>query len=176
MRIVTVTGHRPKYFRDGYSEKTTDILLNISYDWLDTNKPDLVYIGVALGWDICCAKSCISLHIPFVASVPFRNQDAKWSPKQQKEYRWLLTQADKIVYIDELTDSQYLVKNSKLGLYNPYKLLLRNNWMIDQCTEVVAMWNGEATGGTYQAVKYAKSKGLTVTNLWGEYESYNTTN
>ena len=169
-RIVTVTGHRPKYLKDGYSQTTTDILLNLSYNWLAKEQPNLVYIGMAIGWDICCAKSCKALYIPFVAAIPFRNQDAKWSAKQQLEYRKLLTYAKKVVYVDELSNTSYLVKNNKPGFYNPYKLLLRNNWMIDQCTEVLALCNNTPSGGTYQAVKYAESKGLTITNLWSEYE------
>lgn len=171
MKIVTVTGHRPKYFKDSYSENTYNTLVEIADNWLTKNKPNLVYIGMALGWDFACADSCVLSNIPFIAAVPFRNQDAKWSVKQQQTYRELLCCAKQVVYVDELTDSQYLVKNSKPGLYNPYKLLLRNNWMIDQCTEVLAMWNGKEEGGTYSAVKYAKSKGLTITNLWSEYES-----
>jgi uncharacterized phage-like protein YoqJ len=170
MRIVTVTGHRPKYLKDGYSQATFNTLVDIAETWLSTEKPDSLISGAALGWDLACVQACLNLDILFVAAVPFRNQDAKWLPKQQLAYREQLTKAKEVVYVDELTDPQYLVKNSKPGLYNPYKLLLRNNWMIDQCTEVLALWNNKCEGGTYQAVKYAESKGLTVTNLWGEYE------
>ena len=172
-RIVTVTGHRPKYFKNGYSLETSKLLYNIFYNWLSVNTIDALVSGAALGVDIEAIQAAVDLNIPFIAGIPFRNQDAKWQPKNQKKYKELLNYAKQVVYIDELTDSQYLVKNSKPGLFNPYKLLLRNNWMIDQCTEVLALFNEKPEGGTYQAVKYAESKGLTVTNLWSEYELNN---
>jgi len=176
-RIITVTGHRPKYFKNGYSEQHNKLLYNLFYNWLfkahSENTIDIYISGMALGVDIQSTKAALDLEIPVIAGVPFKNQDARWSVKQQAEYRHLLTLVKEVVYVDELTDSQYLVKNSKPGLYNPYKLLLRNNWMIDQCTEVLALWNRNPEGGTYQAVKYAKSKGLTITNLWDKYETYN---
>ena len=172
-RIVTVTGHRPKYLKEGYSQATFNTLVEIAEIWLSKEQPDLIYSGAALGFDLACIQACLNLNIPFTAAVPFKNQDDKWSVKQQLEYRKLLTYAKKVVYVDELTDLQYLVKNSKPGLYNPYKLLLRNKWMIDQCTEVLALWNNKCEGGTYQAVKYAESKGLTVNNLWSKYELNN---
>jgi uncharacterized phage-like protein YoqJ len=177
MRIVTVTGHRPKYFKNGYSDKHNQRLYDLFYDWLSKSHSEnaiYTYIsGMALGVDIQSTQAALALGIPVVAGVPFRNQEATWQPKDQKRYRELLTYAKEVVYVDELTDPQYLVKNSKPGLYNPYKLLLRNNWMIDQCTEVLAMWNNLPGGGTYQVVKYAESKGLIVTNLWSEYELNN---
>lgn len=172
-KIVTVTGHRPKYLKDGYSQTTFNTLVNIAETWLGKESPDSLISGAALGFDLACMQACLNLGIPFVAAVPFRNQDAKWSAKQQLVYRQQLTKAKEVIYVDELTDPLYLVKSSNPGLYNPYKLLLRNNWMIDQCTEVLALWNGKSEGGTYQAVKYAESKGLTITNLWSEYEAAN---
>ena len=50
--------------------------------------------GAALGVDIEAIQAAVDLNIPF------RNQDAKWQPKDQKKYRELLTYAKQVVYVD----------------------------------------------------------------------------
>ena len=41
----------------------------------------------------------------------------------------------------------------------------RNQWMVDHCTKVVALYDG-TFGGTAQTVSYAAEKGVPVDNLW----------
>ena len=42
--------------------------------------------------------------------------------------------------------------------YAVWKMQKRNIWMVDQSNVVVAVWNGEKSGGTYNCIKYAIEK------------------
>ena len=64
-RIVTVTGHRPKYFKNGYSLETSKLLYNIFYNWLSVNTIDALVSGAALGVDIEAIQAAVDLNIPF---------------------------------------------------------------------------------------------------------------
>jgi uncharacterized phage-like protein YoqJ len=37
----------------------------------------------------------------------------------------------------------------------------RNEYMVDKCDKLLAVWNG-TTGGTHNCIKYAKSKGKEI--------------
>lgn len=41
----------------------------------------------------------------------------------------------------------------------------RNVGMLDACDELIAIWNGDLTGGTANAVKYAQSINLNINRI-----------
>lgn len=56
------------------------------------------------------------------------------------------------------------------GRYAPEKMQRRNEWMVDHCTEVVALWDG-TPGGTANCLRYANQPAIErpVVNLWPEF-------
>jgi uncharacterized phage-like protein YoqJ len=120
-----------------------------------------------LGFDTACGLAAYKLTIPYTVAVPFRTQNCKWYEDDVIRYRRLLAYASKMVYVDELPE--YAIANLNPGEYHLAKMQKRNEWMLDNCTEVLTLWNEQAKSGTYNAVEYAQSKGLTITNLWSEF-------
>ena len=47
------------------------------------------------------------------------------------------------------------------GSYAPSKMQERNEWMVDRCDKLIAVWDGSA-GGTGNCVKYAESVGKDI--------------
>ena len=41
-------------------------------------------------------------------------------------------------------------------------MLVRNDYMVDHSDLVLAIWNGEQSGGTWHTIEYAKAKGKQV--------------
>ena len=41
-------------------------------------------------------------------------------------------------------------------------MLVRNDYMVDHSDLVLAIWNGEQSGGTWHTIQYAKTKGKQV--------------
>lgn len=158
--IIAGTGHRPNKL-GGYSEAAADNLIGISRDWLvkqqyKANFVQRVISGGALGWDQALAWGAVSEKIPLTLALPFPQFQSMWPKASQEELEHLVSHADKVVYVcDE-------------G-YAPWKMQERNQWMVDHCDTVLAMWNG-TDGGTHNCIKYANRTGKPITNLWSEYE------
>lgn len=116
---------------------------------------DTFISGGAVGFDTIAGFLVDELkkkhpHIKLVIYVPCRNQDAKFSPTQKKDYKKLLSVADEIVTSD--------VPPTK------YAFLSRDRRMVDDSSYCIAYLN-KASGGTAYTVKYAKSKGRRVFNV-----------
>jgi uncharacterized phage-like protein YoqJ len=154
--VVAGTGHRPDRL-GGYSDK---IILDITLmliDYLEEKQATHVITGMALGFDtaLCLAGLELGLHV--TAAVPFKGQESKWNLQDQHRYRCLLEQCNSVHIVSS-------------GEYSGYKMRLRNEWMVDRCDHLVALWDGvpnsSGTGGT---VNYAQRKGKPYDNLWQKW-------
>lgn len=142
--IVAFTGHRPDKL-GGYklpNPTYIKVCQQIEAE-LTALKPDKVISGMALGVDQWAAFIAHKLKIPFVAAIPFINQECKWPKESQKIYHQLL----------QLASEQVIVSP---GGYTAAKMQVRNCWMVDQCNKLIAIWDG-SEGGTGNCVNYAKS-------------------
>lgn len=139
--IVAVTGHRPDKI-GGYEDNPTSTSVR---SWLfrmvDQIRPTSAICGMALGVDQLFADVCIELKIPFVAAVPFVGQHMSWPQQSQDRYIALLAQAVDIQLISEE--------------YTQWCMQKRNEWMVDSCDLLLAVWDG-SPGGTGNCVRYAK--------------------
>lgn len=148
--IIAGTGHRPDKL-GGYTNEAFLKLVKIAEDWIKENNPTKVISGMALGWDQALAQASCNCNVPFIAAIPFKGQESAWSEKSQKYFNKLLKKAESIVYTSD-------------GGYAPYKMQVRNKWMVDNSDALLAMWDG-TNGGTYNCVSYAQSKDKKIINL-----------
>lgn len=147
--VVAVTGHRPDKL-GGYKipNPTYDLVVDGIARAFDEVKPSYVITGMAIGVDQWAAEICINMKIPFVAAIPFDNQENKWPPHVQARYQWILSQSY----------AKYVITP---GAYESWKMQKRNEWMIDSCHQVIAVWNG-TSGGTANCLSYATRVGKPV--------------
>lgn len=146
--IISFSGHRPDKLPN---KETGYILPNPTYvsvckqteKILKALQPEKCISGMALGYDQYAAYVCIKLGIPFIAAVPFKDQDKIWPEKSKRIYNSILEKAESIVIVSE-------------GNYHPSKLQIRNEWLVDQCDKLLACFDG-SSGGTANCLKYAKS-------------------
>lgn len=151
MQIIAATGHRPNKL-GGYGVAAQMKLRAIATGYLQQLKPDGVIVGMALGWDQAVGFAAVGLGIPVHAAVPFEGQELAWSLESQREYRTLITCcASRTVVFP--------------GGYCGYAMQLRNEWMVDRATRMLAMWDG-SPGGTANCLKYATKRGVAVDNLF----------
>lgn len=78
------------------------------------------------------------------------NHDSKWKTESRKLYQEILSKADSVVQVSTLEYEQRLMQQ-------------RNRWMVDHADEVIAVWNGNASG-TKNCVDYTRSCGKDV--IW----------
>lgn len=142
--IVGVTGHRhlqhkPESIKAALKTKLIELA------------PTKVLIGMALGFDQLVAELCIEMKIPFVAAIPFKEQDRVWPNKDKQHYKELLEKASEIVTVSE-------------GPYQTWMFHKRNAWIVDR-SNILISYMLEEKGGTVSCAKYALSKKIPIWNL-----------
>lgn len=142
--IVAFTGHRPDKL-GGYKlpNKTyIHVCQQIEKNLLEL-KPEKIISGMALGVDQWAASIAIKLKIPFVAAIPFEGQETAWPLQSQHIFHSLLKYAAEKVIVCE-------------GGYSAHKMQIRNEFMVDRCDKLIAVWDG-TPGGTGNCVNYARN-------------------
>lgn len=148
------TGHRPDKL-GGYTDQVYQLLRTIATEALRIHRPDVVISGMAMGWDMALAATALDLRIPLVAAIPFHGQEAQWPSRVQLFYTHLLAKADALVVTSK-------------GEYAAHKMQTRNRWMVENCSKVLALYDGSG-GGTANCVKYAWKMKRPVVHLWPEW-------
>lgn len=146
MLSIAITGHRPNKLGNEYDLDgpiTTKIRQEI-IKILKQEKPDKIITGMALGVDQLFALIGIEMNIPIIAAIPCGNYFSQWPLKSQKLYNEILS-SKQICQITLVSDEEY----------KPYLMQKRNEWMVDHCDKLIAVWNG-TNGGTKNCIDYAK--------------------
>ncbi len=155
--IIAATGHRPDKL-GGYDPKIADQLMVLAAVTLRKLQSTEVISGMALGWDQAVAKAAVSCKIPFIAAVPFAGQELKWPQESQTTYRYLMQCAARVEIVCE-------------GGYAPWKMQVRNQWMVDNADKMLALWDG-SSGGTANCLKYAEKKQKPIENVWPDWVKF----
>ncbi|MEG2366043.1 MAG: SLOG family protein [Alistipes sp.] len=148
-QTVAFTGHRT------YDGRANAALLEVLQQ-LYTEGFRTFMSGMAVGFDLAAAEAVEVLRaahtdVQLLCAVPFVGQERHFSPADQVRYRALLARADEVIYVCES--------------YCPECYALRNNWLVDRASVVVAWYVGSA-GGTRQTVQRARRAQLRIENLW----------
>ena len=153
MRLAA-TGHRPDKL-GGYTPHVDHELRKVARAVIETVQPDRCISGMALGWDMAFAQAAIEMGVPLWAALPFVEQPSQWPEVSQRRYFEILDCAARVVTV------------CPPG-YSAKKMQIRNEWMVDECDLLVALWGG-TTGGTFNCIKYARRVKRPVCNVWSIY-------
>jgi uncharacterized phage-like protein YoqJ len=147
--IGAFTGHRPDKLGGYKLPNPTYVKVCKEIDWLLRElNPEKVISGMALGVDQWAANIARKLEIPFIAAIPFENQESKWPLRSQRAYHLLLKYASEKVIVSP-------------GGYEVAKMQVRNRWMVDNSDFLIAVWDG-SKGGTANCVEYAETIGRKI--------------
>jgi uncharacterized phage-like protein YoqJ len=144
--IMAFTGHRPERLGNRVNEVYSAI-----QGVLLTESPTIVISGMANGVDQLAAGWARAFRIPWIAAVPFPDQHKRWPAKHQEMYLKLIEDASRIEVISES--------------YNPGVYQKRDEWMVDKCDMLVAVFDGVKKGGTWNTINYANKVGKVVKYL-----------
>ena len=153
--IISATGHRPNKL-GGYADAVLEIQVGLAEGYLKKRRPKEVISGLALGWDTAWAIAAIKLDLPVIAAIPFSGQESMWPAASKQRYLLIKSLCDKVKIVSE-------------GAYAPWKMQVRNKWMVDNSDRVAALWDG-SSGGTGNCVAYAQSVARPIDNLWTQYQ------
>lgn len=152
--VLAGTGHRPDKL-GGYGDDIYNRLVALATDSLIRLNPSHVISGMALGWDQALAEAALNLQLPVIAAVPFKDQERMWPASSQNKYHRILDRCT----VQEVCPPGFAA----------WKMQRRNQWMVDNCDVLLALWNG-STGGTDNCIQYALEKERTIVNLWEVWE------
>ncbi|HEY9295305.1 MAG TPA: hypothetical protein VIQ31_02825 [Phormidium sp.] len=147
---IAGTGHRPDKL-GGYSDVILDRLTALAYAYLVRVDATHVISGMALGWDTAVCVAALRLGLPVTAAIPFKGQELKWPYKSQQLYHSLLTQCSSSIVLSSYQR--------------------RNEWMVQQCDRLVALWDG-SSGGTANCIRYANAINRPYDNVWKSWEKF----
>ena len=147
---IAITGHRPsklnnEYNLDGPISEYIRSKIIIILDKIEENRCEIDYLisGMALGVDTLFALLAFRRGIKLIAAIPFEGQEKVWPQSSKSNYSLILN--------NPLTTKKFI---SEPG-YATWKMQKRNEWMVDNCDLLIAVWDG-SEGGTANCVKYAK--------------------
>ena len=156
--ICCITGHRPLKFPFDYTDKSSreflayqERLLFEIERLIDEGYRHFIS-GMAQGVDLDFAEAVILLRekhklqnqICLELAIPCANQTRNWKDCYLKQYAYVWA------------NSEYQTQISQN--YERGCMQRRNQYMVDRSDLVLAVWNGEEQGGTWNTVQYAKRK------------------
>lgn len=166
MISIAVTGHRPDKLwgydlnHPKYKELESLIMKEIAKIILEHQfeNPIECISGMALGVDTIFAKAVLKMRmeapesIRLIAAVPCIEQDKLWRGNDKTTYKNILSLSDEVVHVSKEPYTK--------GCMNA-----RNQYMIDRCNVLLAVWNGDKIGGTADAVKRAERAGKEIVRI-----------
>ena len=168
---VALTGHRPNkiHMQDPYAEANYQKLVSFckhacSHLGSKLGEEFRITSGMALGFDQAFAEAAQELKIPVMAAVPFKGQERLWPASSQKRYNRLIAGCKKVHVCTEGDLKEYAEVAEALKK--------RNTVMINHCDVVLALYNGDQSGGTAHAVRSAQAAGKEVINIWPQWVKY----
>lgn len=149
-RRVCFTGHRP--WKVNISEPTLRAAISSSVSQAINNGYTTFISGMAQGFDIIAAEVVLGFRktnesIHLICALPHPAFECNWDPHWRNRYNFVLSHADLIRVISPS--------------YAPHCYQLRNEWMVQHASLVIALYRGFPSG-TKNTIDYAQTHGVTV--------------
>jgi hypothetical protein len=90
-----------------------------------------------------------------MVAVPYPGRDLAWGKEERSLYYRLLAKAEKVHRVSD-TYSQSLTLEAHL-------------WQVARADVLLALWDYDFQGETFETMSCALESGKTVVNLWGEW-------
>ena len=154
---VCFTGHRPEKLK--VPERKVVKALETEIDQAIADGYTTYITGMARGVDIWAAEIVLAKkkkhpELKLICALPYEGFENSWSADWQKRYRKILERAD-------LTRA--ICANFSYSSYQ-----VRNEWMVDHSSRVIAVWNGEPSG-TKNTIDYARKLGLNICFVFEQF-------
>ena len=157
--VCCVTGHRPGGFpfsREEYALKYMVYMERMRHEILSLicEECDTFYTGMAEGADIDFAETVLDLRdreeydISLIAALPYPVRTVIRETDYHKTRNEILFRCDRTEIVSPKYDKGCMQR--------------RNQYMVDRSDLVLAVWNGKEQGGTWNTIRYARSKGKEI--------------
>lgn len=150
LRRVCFTGHRPEKLNR--SEKSVLDGLETAIRQAIADGSNVFISGMARGVDIWAAEIVLQIRsegedIKLICASPYRGFEKNWSIDWQRRYNNVIEAADLV---------RFICPN-----YSKSCFQIRNEWMVDHSSRVIAVFNGQL-GGTKNTIDYDKIRAVEI--------------
>ena len=118
---------------------------------------DVFITGMARGVDIWAAEIVLDLRdagapIRLMCASPFEGFERSWNDEWQRRYNRIMAAADHTLFV--------------CNGYSRSCFQIRNEWMVNHASRVIAVFNGEK-GGTKNTIDYAHAQNIHLVTICG---------
>jgi hypothetical protein len=152
--LIAGIAHPPQELHER-SDIPSGELIYLAKRALRVYKATRLITSLSPGWEQALAKAALELSLPYCVAVPYPGRDADWNDKLQVQYLSLLARAESV---DRLAEN-----------YSTTALFEGHIWCVEQSQIVLALWDYEFNGFTFDIIDHAVENGRTVVNLWKEW-------
>lgn len=153
--IITGIAHPPARLYEKSHLPSTE-LVYLAAKALKKYKAAHLVTSLSLGWEQALAKAALELDIPFTVAIPYPGRDSVLKKDALVLYYELLARAAEVYQISDA--------------YCATAVMESNCWRVDHADGVLALWNFEFHGDTFQVIDYALKNHKEVVNLWRDWE------
>lgn len=156
MHRVCFTGHRPEKLNQ--PECVVKKWLEAAIKQAIDDGKNVFITGMARGVDIWAAEIVLRLRnegqdVKLICASPYKGFERAWSSEWQQRYNAVMAAADLVRFI--------------CPGYSRSCFQIRNEWMVDHSSLVIAVFNGQPSG-TKNTIDYAKRKSVPCWNILSE--------
>lgn len=113
--------------------------------------------GMAWGFDLAAGEAVADLKqtysdVELIAALPYRNFSKLFHADAADKYKRVIREADAVVAVSDIESRA------------AYRM--RNDYLVDNSSVLVAWFDGQPRGGTAYTVRRARRKGVRVENLY----------
>jgi ribonuclease HI/uncharacterized phage-like protein YoqJ len=138
-RLLAVVGHRPPEIGGYDANDVAAGILRVLTDVLsakrDLHSGLVVLTGLGLGAEQLGAEAAVRASVPFVAVLPYPDQERVWPAATRSRYQSLLDQAMRTVLLQQKPPET----KQKAGA----ALARRDAWIARHADEAIAVWDGQ---------------------------------
>lgn len=179
--IIGFTGHRPNKL-GGYGQvnplrakvkKAMEQKVRAAIEKFSATHEIVIVTGGALGVDQWAAALANHLNLRHAMIIPFKHFDSQWPQSSRTVLNELKATTDVALALEYasmlgvLDDSQSL-EEGVIYVGTEYSREIyqkRNEWMVDVSTAMIAVWNGDQTGGTANCVGYIRAQNKPMVHI-----------
>lgn len=160
-RTCCFTGHRPHrlpWKEDEWDERCQNFIRELDRQVALAYRRGYRHFisGMARGSDLLFSEAVLRLKeqhddVVLEAAIPYAGQAERWKAAQQERYRRILAQCDLETYVQQD--------------YTPDCMMRRNYYMVERSSLLIALFDGQPSGGTCKTLLYAIRGALDVVQL-----------
>jgi len=156
--IVKITGiaHPPEWLHERSNTASPELVFLAKKALKEYCATHLI-TSLAFGWEQALAKAANELKIPFTVALPFPGRDLEWNKEDRGVYYEMLAKAAEVYQVSDC--------------YSENAILESHFWRVDRADIILALWDYEFRGNTFNTIDYGLKLGKEVVNLWKDWYS-----